>query len=67
MVIRKKRYVIASKNFPLEFDDGDGCAMDNIEDAYFYESRDDAMSVLSRCFDEPDEYQVIEVRVSYEF
>lgn len=67
MIIKKKRYVIATREFPLMFDDGNGNGVDAIEDAYLHDSEHKALDVLNTCFDEPSEHQVIEVTISYEF
>lgn len=66
MIIENKKYVIATKSFPLEFDDGSGNGVNNFNDAYLgtYEER---KSTLAECFDEPDEHQILEVKITYEF
>lgn len=66
MKITNKKYVIATKDFPLEFDDGNGNRLDSIEDARLYNDMEDAKSVL-QYFDDPDEHQIIQVSVIYEF
>lgn len=66
MKITNKKYVIATKDFPLEFDDGNGNRLDNIEDARLYNDMEDVNSVL-QYFDDPDEHQIIQVNVTYEF
>lgn len=64
--ISKQKYVIVTKNFPLEFDDGDGNSMDNIEEARLYNDMECANNVL-QYFDDPDEHQIIKVDITYEF
>lgn len=66
MIVENKKYVIATKSFPLEFDDGSGNSVSDFNDAYLgtYEER---KSTLVECFDEPDEHQILEVKVTYEF
>lgn len=67
MKITNKKYVIATKNFPLRFNNGDGYALDNIEGACFYHSAEDADYVLTHSYDEPEQYQIIKVDITYEF
>lgn len=66
MIIENKKYVIATKSFPLEFDDGSGNRVSDFNDAYIgtYEER---KATLDECFDEPEEFQILEVKVTYEF
>lgn len=64
--ILKQKYAIVTKDFPLEFDDGNGNRLDSIEDARLYNDMKDANSVL-QYFDDPDEHQIIQVSVIYEF
>ena len=66
MVIAKTKYAIVTKNFPLEFDDGNGNGVDNIEEARLYNDEKEADKVL-QCFDEPEDHQIISVNVTYEF
>ena len=63
--ISKQKYVIVTKNFPLEFDDGNGNSVDSIEEAYLYSYKEEADKILGH-FDEPDEHQVIKVDITYE-
>lgn len=67
MKISRQKFAIATSNFPLEFDDGDGNKVDSIEEAYFYNDKEDANAVLNGYFDEPDKFQIIDVMVTYEF
>lgn len=64
--ILKQKYAIVTKDFPLEFDDGNENSVDNIEEAHLYSDKEVADKILQN-FDEPDEYQVIKVDVTYEF
>lgn len=66
MKITKKKYVITTKGFPIEFDSGDGNRVDDIEYANFYDDKDEACICL-KFFDEPEEHQVITVNITYEF
>jgi hypothetical protein len=68
MKIKRKKYVNATKDFPLEFDsaDSNGEDIDSLEDAYFYDSEKEATSDLDR-FDEPEKRQIIPVTITYEF
>lgn len=66
MIIENKKYVIATKSFPLEFDDGSGNMVSDFNDAYLgtYEER---KTTLYECFDGPEEYQILEVKITYKF
>lgn len=64
--ILKQKYAIVTKNFTLEFDDGNENSVDRIEEAYLYGDKEEADKILQH-FDEPDKHQVIEVDVTYEF
>lgn len=64
--ILKQKYAIVTKNFPLKFHDSCGNEMDNIEDAYLYSSNDDAITALGN-YDEPEEFHIIKVNITYEF
>lgn len=66
MKITNEKYAIVTKNFPLEFDDGNENSVDRIEEAYLYGDKEEADKILQH-FDEPDKHQVIEVDVTYEF
>lgn len=65
MIIENKKYVIATKSFPLEFHDGLGNMVSDFNDSHLG-SFNEVKSELE-CFDEPDEYQILEVKVTYEF
>lgn len=66
MVIKKTKYAIVTKKFPLEFDDGNENNVNSIEEAYLYSDKEDANKILQH-FDDPDEHQIIKVDVAYEF
>ena len=66
MVIKKTKYAIVTKKFPLEFDDGNENNVDSIEEAYLYSDKEDTNKILQH-FDDPDEHQIIKVDVAYEF
>ena len=65
MIIESKKYAIVTKGFPLLFDDGEGNNVSNFEEA-FLGSYENAEAEL-KCYDEPDKYQILEVKVTYEF
>lgn len=67
MIIKNEKYTIATKDYPIKFDDGNGNPVDDLDDAYLELSYDNAKSRLENCFDEPDEFQILKVKVSYEF
>ena len=68
MIIKKIKYVNATKSFPLMFDwaDSDGEDTDELEQAYFYDSEEEAIIDLDR-FDEPELRQILPVKITYEF
>lgn len=65
MIIEEEKYCIATKSFPLEFDDGRGNMVNDFKDAYLspYEMTEKYLSY----YDEPDEYQLLKVKITYEF
>lgn len=65
MIIENKKYVIATKSFPLEFDDGSGNRVCDFNDAYL--GTYDEVKTQLGYFDESDKYQILEVKVIYEF
>lgn len=67
MITTNTRYVIATKQFPLLFDDGDGNMIDSIDYALLYERRDQAQYRIDKAFDEPENYQVLCIKVTFEF
>lgn len=68
MIITEERYVIATRDFPLEFDDGYGNNVDDIRDAKKYKKIDDAAQEINN-YDEDcrEQYEVRKVVISYEF
>lgn len=65
MKIVREKYVIATKEQPYKFDDGDGYNVDYIEEAYLYDDREDAERIL-KTFDIPNDYHILKIRVIYE-
>jgi hypothetical protein len=65
MRVIKEKYVIATKDFPLLFDDGNGDYLDDIEETICYEDQEDAQSELDN-FDEPADHQILKVKITYE-
>jgi hypothetical protein len=65
--IENIKYVIATKEFPLEFEDrnSEGEDTELIEDAWLYDSIQTAEVELDR-FDEPDKRQIVKVKITYE-
>lgn len=66
MIVKKNKYVIATKSFPIVFDDGDGNPEKDIENAYLYSDKGNAEKILNDEFEEPDNFQVLEVNITYE-
>lgn len=68
MRITEERYVIVTRDFPLEFDDGYGYNVDDIRDARKYRKMDDAVQTIND-FDEEcrERYEVRKVVIVYEF
>lgn len=68
MKITSIKYVIATTNFPLLFDDGNGNSVDDINDAFFYTSQNAARNDLDKFDDDViGNYQVLSVKNTYEF
>lgn len=67
MIIENKKYVIATKSFPLEFDDGSGNMVSDFNDAYLGGTYEERKTTLNECFCEPEEYRILEVKIIYEF
>lgn len=65
MIIKNEKYTIATKDYPLTFDDGNGNSVDDLDDAYLDLSYDNTKARLEN-YDEPDEFQILKVRVTYE-
>jgi hypothetical protein len=66
MKIQHDRYVIATNAYPIQFDDGSGYSVDEIDKAMMWFTQQYAEEELKK-FDEPEEYKIIKVKVSYEF
>lgn len=66
MIIKNEKYTIATKDYPLTFDDGNGNPVDDLDDAYLDLSYDNTKARLENCFDEPDEFQILKVCITYE-
>ena len=66
MIVKKNKYVIATKSFPIIFDNGDGNPEKDIEYAYLYNDKSYAEKILSDDFEEPDNFQVLKVNITYE-
>ena len=64
MIVSKEKYCIASKEFPLKFYRC-GCETDELEDDVL-RSKESCEYELST-YDEPEEYQILKVKVTYEF
>lgn len=68
MKIVNIKYVIATTNFPLLFDDGNGNSVDDIEDAYLYINKDVAQNNLDKFDDDVfGNYQILPIKQTYEF
>lgn len=66
MIINAKKYMIVSNDYPIQFHFGDGCMVDYFEEAFLYKSKEHANSELST-FDEPENFRIVEVGITYEF
>lgn len=66
MKIEKIKYAIASKGFPLTFNDGDGHQTDVVENIYFYDSNMEAESALVKYYDYSN-FQIYQFNITYEF
>lgn len=65
MIISEEKYCIASKEFPLKFYDNKGYEYD-VFNRYILMDKKDCEYELNE-YDEPEEYQILKVQVSYEF
>lgn len=65
MIISEERYCIASKDFPLRFYDRDGCEL-NVFNHHMLMTKQDCEYELGM-FDEPEEFQILKVKATYEF
>lgn len=66
MIINAKKYIIVSNDYPIQFHAGDGCMSDFFEEALFYKSKEGVNGELST-FDEPENFSILEVNITYEF
>lgn len=66
MRITKEMYTIATKTFPLKFIYRDGNETD-ILDGDVLTNKETCEYELNELFDEPEEYQILKVEVTYEF
>lgn len=64
MIITKEKYCIATKSFPLMFLYG-GTELDTLDDDVLTVSKEYCENEL-RTYDEPENYQILKVTVSYE-
>ena len=67
MITTNTKYIIATKEFPLLFDDGDGNMIDEVECAYLYDEKEHAQYRIDNTFDKPDSYMVLRVKITLEF
>lgn len=67
MITTNTKYIIATKEFPLLFDDGDGNMIDEVEYAYLYDEKEHAQCIIDNTFDKPDNYMVLRVKITLEF
>ena len=65
MIISEIKYCIASKDFPLKFCDKNGNETHRFNH-YLLMNSEEAEHELS-IFDDPEEFQILKVEVSYEF
>lgn len=65
MIIEKEQYVLATKPFPLCFSDGNGYFKSNFDkaDLSTYELCEYELNHM----DNPEDYQILKVKVTYEF
>lgn len=66
MKMTTERYCIVSKSFPLMFCDEKGYECDDIEDAAFFLIKKTCEDELNT-YDEPENFQILNVKVTYEF
>jgi hypothetical protein len=65
LIIKTKKYIIATNQFPLEFS-VDGTRTDEIEHADFFDTKSEVLVSLDE-FDCPEDFQMLEVEISYKF
>lgn len=65
MKIESEKYVIATIDKLIMFNDGNGYDTDYIDEAYLYNNKEDAEKTL-KTYDNPSEYQVLKILITYE-
>ena len=65
MIITKEMYTIATKGFPLKFIDWNGEPRSNLSEMVLGTKEECEYNLNT--FDEPEEYQILKVEVTYEF
>lgn len=65
MKIEKTMHCIASKTFPLKFYDYNGCECESMDDKNVLMTYAECTAQLED-YDEPEEYQILAVRITYE-
>lgn len=65
MKIELEKYVIATIDKPIMFDDGNGYNTDYIDEAYSYDDKEDAERIL-KTFDIPNDYHILKVKIMFE-
>ncbi len=67
MKVSCEAYVIATKERPIQFEgDCAGSMVDDFEDAFLYRSVANCQAELNK-YDEPDEYEILPVRIELEY
>ena len=66
MTIRHKKYIIATKTYPLLFISKDGYLSGDFEDVHMFATSEECEAELSN-LDEDEEYQILVVDTQYEF
>lgn len=66
MKVIEENYCIASKTLPLKFYDHNGNESNFIEPCVLFFDKEECEKEL-KIYDEPNEYQIIKVKVTYEF
>lgn len=67
MKVEREVYIIASKNSPIQLDDGRGNPVDDIKDAYLYKYYTDAEADLDTYDDDvKDEYRIVQGSIIFD-
>ena len=66
MIVNEEKYILVSKNFPMEFIDQDWDITENVIEARKFDSEVSADCSLQD-LDEPDRFQVLKVEIGYRF